>query len=423
MVHLKKIINLILLFFIILSFLSFSNAASTEITSENTLVTEKAKVINIITDISEEDFNSHKFEDLKQVVEIEILTGDYKGQIVTVENDLNNHIYYDILLEKGDRITVAVEKSANDNELPEIYISGFERDRYELYILLIFLFFLILIGGLKGIKAIVALGLSILIILFFMLPLILRGYSPIALSIVTAIMVTALTLFIIAGINIKSASAIIGTGTGVIAAGLIAYIIGSLSHLTGLSSHEASMLLYIPQGISFDFKGILFAGIIIGTLGAVMDIAMSIASSMYEIREIEPDISTQNLISAGINIGKDVMGTMTNTLILAYTGTSIPLLLIFFAYNFPLIEILNMDQIATEIIRSLAGSIGLVLSIPFTAMTCGFIINRSAAKKRHERIRRLREEYKDDLKDMYEKVKSNSNTTLNQSDEQEENNL
>lgn len=372
---------------------------------EGSFVTEKAKVLDILSDVSIKEYDEHQFEDLKQVVEIQLLSGEYKGQILTVENHLSNQAFYDIFLEKGDRITVAIGETTNDYELPTIYVSGFERDRYELYLLIIFILLLIFIGGFKGIKAILSLGLSISIIIFFMLPFILKGYSPIFLSIVTAIIVTTLTLFIIAGINIKSISAIIGTASGVVFSGVIAYVIGSLSNLTGLSSHEANMLMYIPQGISFDYRGILFSGIIIGTLGAVMDIAMTIASSMHEIREVEPSISTKDLISAGINIGKDVMGTMTNTLILAYTGTSIPLMLIFIAYDFPLVEILNMDLIATEIIRSIAGSIGLVLAIPFTAMTCGFIISRSASINRQKRMRILKEDYKDDLKEMYEKVK------------------
>lgn len=408
MLILKRIVTLLFICIIFISQISFSyaNNHSEPSPTGSSLVTEKAKVLKIITDISSEDYETHKFEDLKQVVEIQILSGEYKNQITTVDNHLNNHAYYDILLKEGDRITIAIEEASSDYELPKIYISGFERDRYELYILLLFMILLALIGRKKGFKAIMSLFVSILLIVFFMLPLILQGYSPILLSIITSIIITTLTLFIIAGINMKSASAIIGTASGVIAAGLIAYIMGTFSNLTGLSSHEASMLMYIPQGISFDFKGLLFAGIIIGTLGAVMDISMSIASSMYEIREIEPDINTKDIISAGLNIGRDVMGTMTNTLILAYTGTSIPLMLIFIAYDFPIIEILNMDLIATEIIRSIAGSIGLVLAIPFTALTCGFIINNSAVKRRRERIRKLREDYKDDLMEMYQKVKS-----------------
>lgn len=415
----------ILFIFILLSTCFSLSYADTSDAEAKPFITEKAKVLKIISDVSQEEVNNSSIDDiLKQVVEIKILTGEYKGQIITVDNYMNNNVYYDILLKKGDKVTIAVGEASSDYELPEIFISGFARDGYEFYIALFFILLLILIGGMKGVKAILALSISILMIIFVMLPLILKGYSPIILSVLLTVVIATLTLFIIAGINIKSASAIIGTTAGVIAAGLIAYIVGNVAKLTGLSSHEASMLMYIPQGITFDYKGLLFAGIIIGTLGAVMDIAMSIASSMYEIREIEPNINTRDLIAAGINIGKDIMGTMTNTLILAYTGTSIPLMLIFIAYDYPLVEILNMDLIATEIIRSIAGSIGLVLAIPFTAMTCGAILRSSAAKSRKERIRKLRDEYNDDdLRKKYSEESINKSSfcdTDNKDDKRED---
>ncbi len=138
--------------------------------------------------------------------------------------------------------------------------------------------------------------------------------------------------------------------------------------MTGMSTEEASMLLYIPQGIQFDFKALLFSGILLGALGAVMDVAMSIASSIEEVYKANKELSRGELFSAGMEVGKDVMGTMSNTLILAYTGSSIPLLLLFMAYDTPLVRMLNLDIIATEIVRSLAGSIGLILTIPLTAV-------------------------------------------------------
>jgi uncharacterized membrane protein len=136
------------------------------------------------------------------------------------------------------------------------------------------------------------------------------------------------------------------------------------------------MLTYIPQAVTFDFKGLLFSGIILGSLGAVMDIGMSIASSIEEIHRVNPSLTRKELFSSGMNVGQDVMGTMTNTLILAYTGSSIPLLLLFMAYETSFVKILNLDIIATEVIRSLTGSIGLVVAIPITALASSFFIKK-----------------------------------------------
>jgi uncharacterized membrane protein len=193
--------------------------------------------------------------------------------------------------------------------------------------------------------------------------------------------VTIATIFIVSGVNTKSVAAIIGTSSGVIIAGLMAYFVGSKIHLTGLSAEEATMLMYLPQGIEFDFKSLLFAGIILGSLGAVMDVGMSIASSIEEIYNANSSLSRKELFNSGMNVGKDVMGTMTNTLILAYTGSSIPLLLLFMGYDAGLIEVMNLDIIATEVVRSLSGSIGLILTIPITAFIATVLIQNKSNKK------------------------------------------
>jgi uncharacterized membrane protein len=121
----------------------------------------------------------------------------------------------------------------------------------------------------------------------------------------------------------------------------------------------------------------LFAGIIIGALGAVMDVGMSVASAMHEIQDTTPKIRTSSLIKAGMNVGRDIMGTMSNTLILAYTGGAIHLILLFMIYEIPIVEIINQDLIASEIVRALAGSIGLVFTVPFTALIAGFVYKKA----------------------------------------------
>lgn len=230
---------------------------------------------------------------------------------------------------------------------------------------------MIVVGALKGLKAIVTLTITIAIIIKILLPLILMGYNPLWVSIISCAAIITITLIIVSGPNRKTLSAIIGTSGGVIAAGAIAMFVGTLSKLTGLGDEEAQMLVFIPQQIELDFKGLLFAAILIGTLGAVMDVGMSIASSMNEIEKAKPDITSRQLIKSGMNIGRDIMGTMSNTLILAYTGGSLHLMLLLMAYDIPFIEIINQDIIATEVVRAISGSIGLVLSIPLTAVIAG----------------------------------------------------
>ena len=335
---------------------------------------ERGKIIEVISEINVEDLSGEdEFEYPRQIVKIRILTGKYKGQEFIIENALPDIEIYEIRVSKGDEVILEVQE---EGDIPTFYIADFARDKYLMYLIIAFTILLIAVGGIKGVKSMVTLLITGVIIWKGMLPLILKGYNPIWVSIVSSIVITVLTLVIVAGINMKSISAMIGTAGGVLVAGFLAYLIGTAAKLTGLSSHESNMLMYIPQNISFDFRGLLFSGIIIGTLGAVMDVGMSIASSMHEMLEIHPEISPKELIKSGLNVGKDVMGTMTNTLILAYTGSSIPLLLIFMAYETSIVEVFNLDLMATEVVRSLAGSIGIIVAIPITAFTTGFILKR-----------------------------------------------
>lgn len=374
----KRIFLFILLMVILMPSIVFSESDFND--EEYNLFQAKGKVIEILSDLqSTEDYESGFLEIQKQVIKVLVTTGKYKDQEFVIENHVSGNPAFDIIVQEGDYVLLEIAEF--ENEPPQIYVSNFVRDRYLAILLAVFFGLLIIIGKMKGIKSVISLTITATVILKLMLPLILKGFSPIWVAVLAATIITSITFIIIGGINIKSFSAIIGTIGGVVIAGILAYIVGSLVKLTGLSSEEASMLMYIPQQINFDFRGLLFAGIIIGTLGAVMDIGMSIASAMYEMKMLNPEISPKQLIVSGLNIGKDVMGTMSNTLILAYTGSAIPLLLLFMAYDTSFVKIINLDLIATEVVRALVGSIGLIIAIPITALSTGIILKFSNSKK------------------------------------------
>jgi uncharacterized membrane protein len=307
-----------------------------------------------------------------QFLDVKIKEGKHKDETIRAQNIVDPRLAHNISVEKGDSVLVYINEDSRANAV-DASIIGHSREMY-LYILIgTFALLLLLVGALKGLKAIITLTITIAIIIKILLPLILMGYNPLWVSIISCAAIITITLIIVSGPNRKTLSAIIGTSGGVIAAGAIAMFVGTLSKLTGLGDEEAQMLVFIPQQIELDFKGLLFAAILIGTLGAVMDVGMSIASSMNEIERAKPDITSRQLIKSGMNIGRDIMGTMSNTLILAYTGGSMHLMLLLMAYDIPFIEIINQDIIATEVVRAISGSIGLVLSIPLTAVIAGTI--------------------------------------------------
>ncbi|NBI05428.1 YibE/F family protein [Senegalia massiliensis] len=335
----------------------------------------RAKVLEILSEDEQETSYAEGETTTIQTIELEITSGENKGEKIIVENHVDSMFAYNIVVEQNDDVLVYLEKDES-GEIIEGYISEIARDKYLLYLGIVFFLLLLIIGGLKGLKAIITLLITAFAVLKIMLPLILKGYNPIYLSIIISICIIAVTLVIISGFNRKALAAIIGTTGGVLVAGLITLIIGELASLTGLGTEEAQMLSLVEQGDSFNFKGILFAGIILGALGAVMDVSMSIASSINEIKTANPEMTTKQLIKSGMNVGKDIMGTMSNTLILAYSGGSIHLMLLFMAHDFNIIDIINRDMIASEILRALAGSIGLIFTVPITAIVASNLYNR-----------------------------------------------
>ncbi len=322
-----------------------------------------------------------------QKVKLRIDSGERKGTEISIENTITDQANYDIIVKQGQKVSIVLEEYQDGTF--KVYIADYYRINSLIYIILAFIILVVVVGKWKGIKSLISLAVTIGTILFIMLPLILKGINPILASVITAVFVTVITIFLVGGINNKTIAAIMGTSFGVISAGIIAYIFSNTAHLTGLSAEESMMLLYIPQGIQFNFRHLLFAGIIMGALGAAMDVGISISSSIHEIHNANPELSKIRLFKSGMNVGRDIMGTMINTLILAYVGTSIPILLVFMAYNTELNKVFNLDIIATEVVRSLSGSIGLILTIPITALIASNLIkgNKSVKDKKSEEVR------------------------------------
>lgn len=213
-----------------------------------------------------------------------------------------NDEYRLIELRKGDKVLLYIEEN-EDGTVAFAYVAEFARDKYLLYLVIVFVIALVVIGKGRGVKAVLSLVLTAIAVIKVLIPAILAGWDPIGVSVIVCACVIGLTILIIGGPNKKTLSAIIGTTGGVIIAGIIAIIVGSLARLTGLGGDESQMLMYIPQNVHFDFKGLLFAGILIGTMGANMDVGMSIASAMHEIKAGE-------LMKAGMNVGRDITTTI-----------------------------------------------------------------------------------------------------------------
>jgi len=339
----------------------------------------KGKILEITYDDTAEERPNIPIEsDIRyQHLKIELINSDHKGEVFTVRNTLDMVSPYNLIYKQGENI-VLFYTELEDGSIEGLRIYGRSRESAIYLIILLFIALVVLIGHKKGLKSIITLIFTVLMIFLVMLPLVLRGWSPIIVAVGVASVTSVFTLIVVSGNNKKTHTAILGTIAGVVIAGIVAIIFGKWAQLTGLGNEEAQLLAYIPTHRHMDYKGLLFAGIIIGALGAVMDVAMSISSAMSEIECIDPKITDKALFKSGMNVGRDIMGSMSNTLILAYVGGSIQVLLLFLAYKISPYAIMNMDAIASEIIRAMAGSIGLVCAIPVTAVI--YIKNRRKKK-------------------------------------------
>ncbi len=342
---------------------------------------EKAVVLEV-TDKGEEEIEALQGKIVEQEVKVRLLDGSDKGKVLTAINTLSGSPGFDLHLSPGDKVVIYIAEytDANaDESVNTIYVSDRVRSPALVWIICVFAGLLLIIGRLQGAKALFGLGVTVLGIYKVLLPGLMAGKSPLPLTVLVLIAVTLITMICIAGFSRKALAATLGTLGGLIVAGWLAYTFGDLAQLSGLATEEERMLMYV-ENINFDMRGLLFAGILIGAVGAIMDVTMSVASAISEIKRVNPDMKTTELIAAGMNVGRDIMGTMANTLILAYTGGALPFMLLFMVYEMEPLRIVNWELIVTEIIRALVGSIALIISVPITAVIAGWLTATTRSK-------------------------------------------
>lgn len=320
----------------------------------------KAEVINIISEELEPDPDFPYINIGKQNLELKIISGERKDEIVSVNNFIGR------VDNKPAKVGTKYIISSYDNFITTVIVN-YSRETAIYTLVFIFMLIVIFIGGLKGIKSIFSLAVTMVCVIFLFIPLIIRGINPIIASIVIVILSTGVTMLSLNGFSKKTVVACLSCILCTAIAGVLAYLFGVITNISSFNTNEAQDLLFVAQNTSLRVKELLFAGIIIASLGAIMDTTMSITSSIFEMNEINNKLTSSQLFKSGMNIGRDVMGTMTNTLILAFTGSSINIVVIYFMYNLPYMQLINIDVIVIEIIQGLTGGIALVLSIPIAA--------------------------------------------------------
>lgn len=337
-----------------------------------------AKVTDILGDNAAPDTWTEGRRIGAQELEVTILTGEHKGAVLETINYLN--AYYNVDAKLGTRIIVRLDYN-DAGELYVVSIPNYDRSSVLIIALIAFAILMMVVGGKQGVRALLGLLFTLLNLWYILIPLVLKGVSPILATILIAAYTSAGGLLLLTGYTKKTFCAFLGCVGGVIAAGIFAWIITTMTPINGFNMSEAEELVIRASDSPLKISGLLISGILLSSLGALMDTSMSIASALHEVYEQNPSISQKQIFRSGMNIGRDAMGTMANTLILAFVGSALNLLILFQVYEYPLIQILNSDMIVIEILQGIAGSVGIIATTPLVSALCAVIFQIKRNKK------------------------------------------
>lgn len=368
----KKAVRYLIYFLLVCVFAVFvirlNQVEKTELVVRTGQTFEKAKVVKILQDNLEE--NGTRVGEQK--VRVHMLTGVRKGEELDITS--SSGYLFGAACKPGMKVIV-MQSVAGDSTVASVYTQ--DRESVIYIFALIYLLALCMIGGKQGIKGCLGLVFTFFCVIFVYLPLVYLKYSPFWTAVFVCFITTLVTMYLIGGPTRKTCAATLGTLAGVVLAGISAWCFSKASGISGYNVSDIETLMTLWNTNRIQVGGLLFSGLLISCLGAVMDVAMSISSAIDEIYKQNSSLTRTELFKAGLRVGRDMMGTDSNTLILAFAGSSVSTLLLDYAYDLPYQQIINSNNIGISIMQGLAGSFGIVLSVPFTVLICTVLFHKN----------------------------------------------
>lgn len=305
-----------------------------------------------------------------------ITDGDYKNREVSMQQKIDCiYSFQKKQVEVNDKIVVSRSFDENSEAISWDFVD-YNRIVYIAALCILFFMLILIIGRRKGVSTLISLAMTVLSIFMVFIPSVLKGYNIYISTFIISAFIILMSLILINGADKKTLCAIMGNICGVAVAGVLAIIFEKASRLTGIVDQDYLFLNFLDSGKALDLKALVWSGVVIGSLGAVMDIAMSISSSMNELSETMQDKTFKKLFNSGMNIGRDAIGTMTNTLILAYIGGSLSTVLLLVSYKNSFIYLFNLEMIIVEIMQGVIGSIGILIAVPFTTLVSAYFFSK-----------------------------------------------
>lgn len=370
----KKVVRYLIYLLFVCVFAVFvfklNQVEKTELVVRTGQTFEKAEV----TEILQDNLNSNGTRVGEQKVRVKMLTGARKGEELDVTS--SSGYLFGAACTVGMKVVV-MQSVAGETTIASVYSQDRE---WVIYIFaLLYLLALCVIGGKQGIKGCLGLIFTFFCVIFVYLPLVYLRFSPFWAAVFICFLTTLVTMYLIGGPTKKTCAATLGTLAGVVLAGLSAWCFSKASGISGYNVSDIETLMTLWNTNRIQVGGLLFSGLLISCLGAVMDVAMSISSAIDEIYKQNNSLTRKELFKAGMRVGRDMMGTDSNTLILAFAGSSVSTLLLDYAYDLPYQQIINSNNIGIAIMQGLAGSFGIVLSVPLTVLICTVLFHKNEA--------------------------------------------
>lgn len=337
--------------------------------------TVSAKVVAVLEETVEDYGDGYEFTYVSFTGKI--TSGEHKGEVVQMEQFIDP-LYLPVPnpVQVGDKVFVVQAYAGSD--APWVYM-GVNRVSGLTVLLVVFALMILMIGGKKGLSTLLSLAVTIGAVFMVYVPSILAGVNVYLSTVVVVTFIICASLILLNGLNQKTLCAIVGNIGGTLVAGGLALFVNSALAITGIIDEDYVYLMMMESDVTISLRAVVWGGILIGSLGAIMDVSMSISSSMCEIMHQYKDVKANQLIASGMRIGRDIIGTMTNTLILAYMGSSLAVVLLFTAYNKSLLYVLNLEVILVEVIQAVVGSMGILCAVPLTVLFSTWLLKKRSS--------------------------------------------
>lgn len=337
---------------------------------------ETARVLAVTGDNTIIDAKTDNVRKGSMDLKLQILSGRYKGDICFVKNYLS--AIYNVYVQENDKVSVRIDTTAEGVYSVSIY--NYNRVPLILGLVVLFLLILAAVGGKKGAMAFLGLAYTFVAIVFILIPLAFRGFNPIWVTVAVLAVTTCFSFVLIGDLSKKTAAAVLGTMCGVLFAAILGEAATRIGSLTIYQTDEAEALLLLLSSYPIKLRGLFTSAILISAIGAVMDVSMSVSSAVSEIASLNPGMGFYKLFKSGLNIGRDAMGTMANTLVLAYAGSSLSMMVLIYSYGVSLNQLLNTDFVAIELIMAISGSAGIIMTVPCVAAIAAGIFSGTKKK-------------------------------------------